>query len=123
MIRKIFYLIILFSCVLYPQRILLSWEGGDPDSADVVKYTVYWFGTDSTSMPIIIGNDLLTTHCPSPVLIPFTKYYWQVVATDSHYNPVTKQYEHLSTAGKLWNFSTGGIIIGLEQPNLHIHKK
>jgi parallel beta-helix repeat protein len=72
----------------------LSWIGGDPDSGDTVTYDVY-FGTSST--PSLVSNDQLGITYDPGTLAYNTKYYWKVIATDSH---------GASTTGPLWDFIT-----------------
>jgi len=72
----------------------LSWAGGDPDAGDTVTYDVY-FGDNS--FPLLVYNDQSgTAYHPGPLAYN-TKYYWKVLATDSH---------GASTGGPLWDFTT-----------------
>ena len=73
----------------------LSWTGGDPDAGDTVTYDVY-FGTSATP-PLLSEDQLGTTYEPG-TLSYNTKYYWYIVASDSHNPPTT---------GPLWDFTTG----------------
>jgi len=79
----------------------LSWTGGDPDAGDTVTYDVY-FGT-SVTPPLVSNHQTATTYDPA-TLAYNTKYYWQIVATDSH---------GASATGPLWDFTTssGAIIV------------
>jgi hypothetical protein len=76
----------------------LSWAGGDPDAGDIVTYDVY-FGTSAT--PPLVSNDQLGTAYDPETLTLNAKYYWKIIATDSH---------GAATAGPLWDFTT--IIVG-----------
>jgi hypothetical protein len=73
----------------------LSWTGGDPDFGDTVTYDVY-FGTSATP-PLVSEDQIETSYNPS-ALSYNTKYYWKIVAEDSH---------EASTIGPLWDFTTG----------------
>jgi hypothetical protein len=73
----------------------LSWSGGDPDAGDVVTYDVY-FGT-STTPPLVRNDQLGTTYDPGTLSFD-TRYYWKIVATDSH---------GASVEGAIWDFATG----------------
>ncbi|MFX0134198.1 MAG: hypothetical protein ACFFDN_11190 [Candidatus Hodarchaeota archaeon] len=70
----------------------LSWSGGDPDG-NTVTYHVY-LGTS-------FSNLVLKWSLPQIgglfVLNPNTKYYWQVIAEDTH---------GARTEGPIWNFTT-----------------
>jgi parallel beta-helix repeat protein len=72
----------------------LSWTGGDPDAGDTVTYDVY-FGTGS--IPPLASNDQLGITYDAGTLAYNTKYYWKVIATDSH---------GASSTGPLWDFTT-----------------
>jgi len=72
----------------------LSWSGGDPDAGDTVAYGVY-FGTSSS--PTEISESQTETSYSPRTLDYNTKYYWKIVATDSH---------GASTTGPLWDFTT-----------------
>jgi hypothetical protein len=72
----------------------LSWIGGDPDTGDTVTYDVY-FGT-SSSPPLASDNQAGTSYDPGTVAYN-TKYYWKIIATDSH---------GASTMGPVWDFTT-----------------
>ena len=73
----------------------LSWTGGDPDSCDTVTYDVY-FGTNSSSLPMVSNNQSATTYDPG-IMNYNTTYYWQIVTWDNH---------NASTASLIWNFTT-----------------
>ena len=73
----------------------LNWIGGDPDAGDTVRYDIY-FGV-STIPPLVSNGQLVATYDPG-MLNNNTKYYWRIVATDNH---------SASTAGSLWDFTTG----------------
>jgi hypothetical protein len=72
----------------------LSWTGGDPDSGDYVIYDVY-FGS---SFPLTkIKSNASGTTCTVTNLNYSRKYYWQVIAWDTHHN---------TNASPLWSFTT-----------------
>ncbi len=71
----------------------LFWTGGDPDSADIVTYDVY-FG--STSNPPLVSEGQSATNY-SPGSLNGKVYYWRVVARDEH---------GFETEGPTWIFST-----------------
>ena len=73
----------------------LSWTGGDPDAGDTVTYDLY-FGT-SANPPLVSSHKTATTYDPA-TLAYNTKYYWKIVATDSH---------AAATTGPVWDFTTG----------------
>jgi len=81
----------------------LSWTGGDPDAGDTVTYDVY-FGTIS-SPPLVSTDQSETTYDPG-TLSYGTKYYWKIVATDSH---------AASAEGPLWDFTTRDL--GQDEPS------
>ncbi len=75
---------------------VLTWDGGDPDVGDVVKYDVY-FGT--LNPPVNVSNNQSTTsYTPNQDLAFNTTYYWKIVAWDNN---------NASTVGPLWYFITG----------------
>lgn len=57
----------------------LVWKGGDPDTASVVRYDVY-FGTASPP-PLVSSGQPDTIYDPGP-LTGLAAYYWRVVAKD-----------------------------------------
>jgi hypothetical protein len=79
----------------------LSWTGGDPDAGDTVTYDVYFGGsanlTEKESMGPYPATQSSISYDPG-TLSYNTKYYWYIVATDSH---------GIATASPLWDFSTG----------------
>ncbi len=72
----------------------LSWTGGDPDSGDVVTYSLY-FGADSE--PPLLVRDLDSTAFNPGFLTLLTEYHWRVVARDRIGD---------TTAGPPWGFTT-----------------
>ena len=77
----------------------LSWSGGDPDPGDTITYDVY-FGVNSPP-PLVSSQQSMATYVPSVAITALsgTRYYWQVVATDSH---------GASTEGPGWEFTIKG---------------
>jgi hypothetical protein len=74
----------------------LTWVGGDPNSAPVVTYDVYFEAGDSTP-DLLLCDDASTTFCDPGTLAYSTDYYWQVVATDEH---------DASRTGPVWRFTS-----------------
>jgi hypothetical protein len=72
----------------------LSWNGGDPDPGDTVKYNIY-FGTNSEPQ-LIKSNHTNTIYDPGE-MNSYTKYYWKIVAKDNHESSVTSP---------IWDFTT-----------------
>jgi len=62
-----------------PVTTALKWTSEDAEH-DAIKYDVY-FGTSETPALVATGVSDATY---SPTMNPTTKYYWKVVATDSH---------------------------------------
>jgi hypothetical protein len=75
----------------------ISWTGGDPDPGDTVTYDVY-FGTNSSSLPIVSNNQSVTTYDPG-TLNNVETYYWQIVAWDDF---------GASAESPMWEFTTAG---------------
>jgi hypothetical protein len=78
---------------------ILSWDGGDPNSGDVVTYDVY-FGIDSS--PPLVDEDIEETEYDPGTMELATTYYWQIVSEDS---------QGLTADGDIWSFTTE------EEPN------
>ena len=77
-------------------RPMLSWAAvSDPDPGDQVVYFVY-FGT--TPSPPLVASGWIASWLPDS-LSESTRYYWYVVARDSH---------NAETASPLWSFQTTG---------------
>ena len=72
----------------------LSWSGGDPNG-DNVTYTIY-FGTSSTSIPLVKENHSDTSYDPG-ALIYNKMYYWQILAIDEYGE---------EAEGPIWQFKT-----------------
>jgi hypothetical protein len=72
----------------------LSWEGGDPDSGDVVIYTVL-FGTDPDSLKTVSVQQERTSFAVAGLDYGRT-YFWKVIASDNI------EFVHSG----LWSFST-----------------
>lgn len=78
-----------------PTELELMWTGGDPDG-DTVTFVVYLEAGDITpDVPVCEG--MPDEYCYVDGLDYDTRYYWQVVATDS---------EGQSTHGPFWDFKT-----------------
>ena len=71
----------------------LTWTSSDAEH-DAIKYDVY-FGTTATPGLVTVGQTAATF---SPTMVASTKYYWKVVATDSH---------GASTSSAVHSFTTG----------------
>jgi len=71
----------------------LTWTGSDPEG-DALTYDVY-LGTTST--PGVVASGVATATY-SPTLVASTKYYWKVVAKDSH-GYTTSSVVHSFTTG------------------------
>ena len=65
-----------------PLDITLSWSGGDPNPGDTVLYDLY-FSTNNP--PTIWKRDLEVTSVSVQNMEGNTKYYWKVIAKDSHH--------------------------------------
>ena len=78
--------------------VILSWDGGDPDSDDTVTYFVYFDYPHNP--PEIIGpypaNQTRIEYDPEG-LIYVKNYFWYVIARDNH---------GLQTVGPIWSFTT-----------------
>ncbi len=89
----------------------LNWSGGDPDSGDIVRYTVY-FGI--TSSPLLVSSNQSTTTYDPGILAYDTTYYWRIVSWDDH---------QASSRGPLWHFTTEqkeeGITVTITRPRDH----
>ena len=59
----------------------LKWSASDPNIGDTITYDVY-LGT-SSAPPLAASNLTKKVYRPSE-LLPFTLYYWRVVARDNH---------------------------------------
>jgi len=73
----------------------LYWTGGDPDPGDTVTYD--FEANDPTPDELVSNNQSGTTYDPGTMAYN-THYYWQIVAWDNH---------GASTAGPIWDFTTG----------------
>jgi hypothetical protein len=77
----------------------LSWDGGDPESGDEVKYDIY-FGTNPSPPHIGTarwpGSQRRITY-PLGTMEYNTTYYWKIVATDNYDN---------TEEGPIWRFTT-----------------
>jgi PKD repeat protein len=72
----------------------LSWQGGDPDPGDTVKYDVF-FGTSNPPQKKI-HNQTTTSYDPGTMSYS-TTYYWKIIAWDSHLNFSTSGLFHFTT--------------------------
>jgi hypothetical protein len=79
-----------------PVDVNLSWTGADPDG-DSVIYDVFLKADDGTPIQPIC-NDITSTVCDPGHLRHWTRYYWQLVATDEH---------NVIIIGPVWTFETG----------------
>jgi hypothetical protein len=81
---------------ILPASVVLRWNGGDPDSSDVVFYTVSLDTVQdlrtAQTFKDISANTFTITNLKFE-----TKYYWRVVASDTK----------ASTQGPVWSFTTG----------------
>ncbi len=73
----------------------LQWSGGDPDSGDTVSYDVYF---DTVSPPALRQENVQGESYNPGALNTYTKYYWKIVARDSHF---------ATNEGPEWEFTTG----------------
>jgi photosystem II stability/assembly factor-like uncharacterized protein len=78
-----------------PLFLTLRWSGSDPDDNDTVTYDVY-FGMQKQP-PLVSINSAKAEFTPLQPLLPFTTYYWKVVARDNNGR---------TTAGSVWKFTT-----------------
>jgi len=74
-------------------NVKLSWDGGDPNGGDTVKYSVY-LGTSPRWMSRICENISSTTY-DSGALDEYQTYYWKVVAMDEF---------GVTTESDVWSF-------------------
>jgi len=81
-------------------ELLLSWVGGDPDG-DSVSFDVYFEADDITPDVVVANNQYGESYSPG-VLNSNTEYYWQIISTDEH---------GAFTAGSVWTFTTGEIVL------------
>jgi hypothetical protein len=76
-------------------KVMLGWQGGDPDAGDTVTYDVY---LDTNNPPL---NKVSTNQTPisyqASGLAYGTKYYWKVISRDSY---------GAETEGPVWSFTT-----------------
>lgn len=82
-----------------PANITLSWQGGDPDTADTVTYDVYFGITNPPQL--VSANQAGMTYSPG-ILENQKLYFWQIIAKDDKGN---------FTAGPIWSFITESIVI------------
>jgi hypothetical protein len=85
------------------QPTVLSWTGGDPDPDDTVTYKV-WLGTDNLYGMKVVASGLTEPTCTLGELRCYQKYYWKVMAKDSH-GAKTKGPVLLG-AWSSWSFTT-----------------
>jgi hypothetical protein len=74
---------------------LLRWSSTDPDPGDTLVYDVL-LGTSIPLDSLAVTGWNHSTYSPGQLKVK-TKYYWQVIAHDSH--------DH-SVSGPVWNFTT-----------------
>jgi len=84
----------------------LGWNGGDPDSGQMVTYTVLFDPSYPPITPCLVAiakssSTIAITYSNSnlPPLSFNTQYYWQIVATDD-FSPSA------SATGPIWSFTT-----------------
>jgi chitodextrinase len=75
----------------------LSWQGGDPDLGDTVKYDVF-FGSSNPPQRKV-SNQTTTSYDPGTMSNSIT-YYWKITAWDSHGNSSTSALFHFTTAAQ-----------------------
>lgn len=76
-----------------PDSVVLVWAGGDQDG-DCITYDIY-LGSDDPP-PLVDSESVKETYQPG-TLLPFTTYYWMIVARD----------DQGTTSSLVWNFTTG----------------
>ena len=74
----------------------LGWSGGDPDPGDTVIYDVYFEASDSTPDELICDG-VTSAFCDPGTLSYGARYYWKVIARDSH---------GATTTEPVWDFTT-----------------
>jgi hypothetical protein len=79
-----------------PVDVVLSWNGTDPNSGDLLMFDVYF----DDSFPLVKWSSNRTSSWwePEYTLALYQRYYWQVVTWDSG---------GLCTVGPIWWFETG----------------
>lgn len=98
------------------QQVWLKWNGGDPDTGDVVTYTVE-FSQDSTfsynvyTLSVTAPWDSIRQCVASPILSPLTTYYWQVEAKDT---------SNATSLSDIWRFTTSGFDITKPSPFIEV---
>jgi hypothetical protein len=78
-----------------PMIINLSWACTDPNGGDFLNYDIY---LGDTVFPPRVASHIAEQEYTTDQLEPETQYYWRVIAVDNQRD---------STAGPLWNFTTG----------------
>jgi alpha-tubulin suppressor-like RCC1 family protein/formylglycine-generating enzyme required for sulfatase activity len=80
----------------------LAWNGGDPNTNDIVSYDVY---LGYINPPILrVALNLSDPSYDPGTLLANTTYYWRVVARDS---------SGAETNGPIWSFTTGNVSVGV----------
>jgi len=78
-----------------PQSLNLAWTATDPNEDDTLHYYVYF---DTTSNPQSVSGRLTEATYDPGILNAETRYFWKVVVYDNYGD---------STAGPIWEFTTG----------------
>ena len=61
-------------------KVILSWEGNDPDESDTLTYTVYFDDTDGLQEPS--SNNTAVSEASLEVTVESGTYYWRVKYSD-----------------------------------------
>ena len=76
-------------------NVFLHWEGGDPNTDDIVKYDVF-FGRNQNDLDLVSEDQASKNYVPG-TLEYLKDYYWKIIAKDNHGH---------STTGPIWHFTT-----------------
>lgn len=86
----------------------LSWDGGDPNTGDKVKYDVYVGKDINLDEEDLHKENIGVDYCLLGILDLDTTYYWKVVAHDS---------KGETTEGDVWSFTTMEELPQNQRPN------